>query len=205
MKRRWLMVPMVTGVLAAGIVGGTALAHNGDGEQESPKSKVAAKLAEILGLDQQTVQDALQEATQEVRSERTQHRLDDAVEAGRLTQEQADAYSEWYEARPDGINLHRGGHRLFGFGGGGEGEESGPRHRFGGERFGGQDIPGLSQRSDGGEPSSSRQLPNGRDFQGRGNLRSAFGQRFNGLEFPGQGILPPGLGGDVPEANGASY
>ncbi len=198
MKRKWLMVPLVTGILAAGITGATVLAHNDDGEQESPKDTVATKVAEILGIDAETVKDALQEATQEVRSERLQHRLADLVEAGKLTHEQADAYMEWYEARPDVPNFNRNGHRLFGFGGGGEGEDGELRLRSGQREFRGQ-------RADGGDASGFRQLPNGRDFSGRGDLRSAFGQRSNGLGFPGQGILPPALGGDIPEANGASY
>ena len=132
MKRKWLMVPLVTGILAAGITGATVLAHNEDGEQESPKDAVAAKVAAILGIDEQSVKDAVTEATQEGRSERIQHRLDHMVEAGRLTQDQADAYLSWYEARPDVPTLHRNGHRLFGFGGDGEGRDGGPRHRFGG-------------------------------------------------------------------------
>ena len=167
MKRKWLMVPLVTGILAAGITGATVLAHNDDGEQQSPKDAVATKVAEILGIDEQSVKDALTEATKEVRSERVQHRLDDAVEAGRLTREQADAYLEWYEARPDGPNLHRNAHRLFGFGGGRGGDDSGPGHRFGGRGFG--------------------------------------GQRFGGHGYSGQGQLQPGLGGNVPEGNGASF
>ncbi len=152
MKRKWLMIPLVTGILAAGIVGGTVLAHNDNGEQESPKDAVAAKVADILGIqDTQSVIDALTQATQEVRSDRVQHRLDDAVEAGRLTQKQADAYLDWYEARPEGLNLRHGGHRLFGFGGGGgEGDDSSPSSRFsgrgfGGQRFGGQGFSGQGQ------------------------------------------------------------
>jgi len=151
MKRKWLMVPLVTGLLAAGLTGATVLAHNDDGEQEAPKDALAAKVAEILGIDEQDVGDALTEARQEVRSERTQHRLNDLVEAGQMTQEEADAYMEWYEARPDG---GQGGHGLFGFKRG---------HGFGG------------------------------------------GHRFGGQSFFGQGQLPSGQGGDVPEVSGTSY
>ena len=132
MKRKWLMVPLVTGLLAAGLTGASVLAHNEDGEQESPKDAVVAKVAESLGLDQQILKDALQEAIQEVRSDRFQHRLDDAVAAGRLTQDEADAYLGWYEARPDSLNQN--GHRLFGFGG----RRFGGGHGFGGQGFHGQ-------------------------------------------------------------------
>ncbi|PKB71339.1 MAG: hypothetical protein BZY87_05650 [SAR202 cluster bacterium Io17-Chloro-G6] len=204
MKRKWLMIPLVTGILAAGITGATVLAHNEDGEQESPKTKVATKLAEILGLDDQTVIDALQEATQEVHSERIQHRLDDMVEAGRLTQEQADAYLEWYEARPEGPNLFRKGHRMFRFGGG-EGENGRPRHGFGqqesrGQRSGGQDIPGLGDLR-----SRFGRSFDGQDFRGGDDLRSRFEERFGDRDLPGQGLLPPALAGEAPQAGGTSY
>ena len=190
MKRKWLMLPLVTGILAAGLTGASVLAHNEDGETESPKDAVAAKVAETLGLDQQTVKDALQEAIQEVRSDRLQHRLDHMVEAGRLTQEQADAYLEWYEARPDGPNLHRNGHRLFGFGGGGEGEDGGPSQRFSGRGFGG----GGDGEGGGGGPSQR--------FGGRG---LGEGHRFGGQAYHGQGQLPAGQGDVVPEGSGTSY
>ncbi len=193
MKRKWLAIPIVTGLLAVGLTGASALAHNDDGEDNTPRETVAAKVAEILGIeDEQTVKDALQQATQEVRLDRLEHRLDHMVEAGVLTQDQADEYLAWYEARPEGPNLHRNGHRQFGFGGG-EGEDGRPQSGFRGQRFGGEDRPGFGQRPDGGQGSEARQLPNGREFPGRGELRSRFGQ-----QFPGQGQLPPGLGGEVP-------
>ncbi len=135
MKRKWLMIPVVTGILALGLTGAAVLAHNEDGEKQSPKDAVAAKVAEILGIEEQDVKDALQEATQAVRSERTQHRLDDMVAAGQLTQVQADAYLQWYEARPEGLNPRGNGH---GFG----------RRGFGGHGFHGQGQPPVGQGSD---------------------------------------------------------
>lgn len=224
MKRKWLMIPLVTGILAAGITGATVLAHNNDGENESPKDAVAAKVAEILGIDQQSVKDALQEATQEVRSDRLQHRLDDLVEAEKMTPEEAEAYLEWYEARPEGPNPFRNGHRLFKFGGSGEGEDGRPRHSFGqresrGQRFGGQDFPGLGElRSRFGQSSEGQGFSGlgelrsrfGRSFEGQNfpdlnELRSALQERFGGQRFSGQGLLPPALGGEAPEAEGTSY
>ena len=141
MKRKWLMIPLVTGILAAGLTGATVLAHNEDGDKVSPKDAVAAKVAEILGIDEQSVKDALAEATQAVHSERIQHRLDHMVEAGRLTQEQADEYFSWYEARPEGLSQRFGGR---GFGGG---------HGFGGQGFHGQGQPPSDQGS--GVPAGS--------------------------------------------------
>ena len=84
-------------------MGASVLAHNSDGEQESPKDAVAAKVAESLGVDEQAYKDAVQEATQEVRSHEAEHRLDAMVEAGRLTQEQADQYLEALEEGPEAV------------------------------------------------------------------------------------------------------
>ncbi len=203
MKRKWLAIPIITGLLAAGLTGASALAHNEDGENETPRETVAAKVAEILGIeDEQVVRDALQQATQEVRLDRLEHRLDHMVEAGVLTQDQANEYLAWYEARPEGPNLHRNGHRLFG-----DGDQDGrPQSKFQGQRFGGQDFTGFGQRYDGGQGVDARQLPNGGEFPGRGELRSRFGQLF-------QGQSPSGLGGEVPsqapsevpEGSGTSY
>ena len=148
MKRKWLMIPLATGLLAAALMGATALAHNEDGEYATPRETVASNLAEILGIeDEQAVKDALIQATQEVQIERLEHRLDHMVEAGVLDQDQVNEYLAWYADRPDGPNLHRNRHR-FGFRGG-VGEERGPRLSF--ERMGGrgQDSPGFGHRSDG--------------------------------------------------------
>ena len=112
-----------------------------------------------MGIDEQSVKDALTQAKQEVRSKFLKHRLDDAVEAGRLTQEQADEYLEWYEARPEGSFPHHKGRRTFrsSFGGGGEGEEGGLRERFGGRGFGGQWFGGQGQL----QPGQGGQVPEG--------------------------------------------
>jgi hypothetical protein len=205
------MIPIVTGLLAAGLTGASVLAHNEDGESESPKETVAAKVAEILGIeDEQTVKDALQQATQEVRKDQLEHRLEHMVDAEILTQAQADEYLTWYADRPDIPNLHRNGHRFFGSGGGeGEDGQRSGQGQFRGQRFGGQDGLGFGQRPGGGDGSDARQLPNGRQFPGRGDASSRFGQRFGGQQFPGQGQFPPGLDGEVPgieipEVNGVS-
>ncbi len=52
---------------------------------------VEAEAAEILEIDEQTVSDAITQAVTEAYSEKLQERLDQAVQDGRLTQEQADA------------------------------------------------------------------------------------------------------------------
>ena len=87
----------------------------GDGaEGGSPLQSFASRVAVILGLDETQVQDAFSQAAGELQVDRLQLKLDRLVENGRLTQEEADEYKEWYLSRPD--TALQGGH-LRGFGG----------------------------------------------------------------------------------------
>ena len=115
MRKRWMIASFLVGLLTVGVAGGAVLA-NGD-EDGSPITSFAARVAGILGIDQAQVEDAFKQAKQEMADERLQATLDAQVEAGRITQEQADEYSEWYQSRPDdGIGI-------------------GPRGRFGRQGF----------------------------------------------------------------------
>ena len=116
MKKRWLVVPVVVGLLAFGIVsGGAVLSHVNGTDGNSPSSSFASRVAEILEIDEAQVQDAMNQARMEIQDEVLQGKLDSMVEAGRITQEQADAYLEWYQSRPEG--LYPGSKRPgFGFG-----------------------------------------------------------------------------------------
>ena len=114
MYRRWLGIALITGVLAVGITGGTVLAQGDGTEGDSPVQSFASRVAGILGLDETQVQDAITQARGEMRDEAVLRKLDRLVEMGRLTQEQADEYLEWYQSRPEGIFPGSG---LRGFGG----------------------------------------------------------------------------------------
>ncbi len=102
-KPRWFFVAVAVGVLALGIVGGTALAQSGDSEDKPQIEPFPSRVATILELDEETVQNAFQQARIEMRTDVLMRRLDRQVEQGRITQEQADEYLEWYEARPEGL------------------------------------------------------------------------------------------------------
>ena len=100
------MKKLVVGLAAAivvvlGIAGGTVLAQSAD--EDGEKKSFAERVAEILGLDTDTVEDALNQAKSEMQDERTDAWLEDAVEAEKITQEQADAYSDWLDDRPEGV------------------------------------------------------------------------------------------------------
>jgi len=122
-KRRWLYAFLLTGLLVIGITGGAVLAHDGGENGDSPVKSFASRVAGILGLNESQVQDAFNQARAEMQDEAIQHKLDKMVENGRLTQEEADEYKEWYGSRPDTLAPGFGG-RKFHFGQG-----------FGGRRF----------------------------------------------------------------------
>ncbi|MFC2072889.1 hypothetical protein ACFLUU_09405 [Chloroflexota bacterium] len=95
-----LVSVLVTVVLLT--VGGTArvvlAADNGDDSQ--PKT-LLARVAEILGIDQQNVEDAFAQAQSEMRDEALDSYLQNMVGEGKITQEEADQYKAWLQARPD--------------------------------------------------------------------------------------------------------
>ena len=92
MRKRWILIALSVGLLAALVTGGAALAWGGPGngwgwgwgDHDERKSAVAAKVAEILGTDAQETADAIEQANQEVRQEAQQAALDDF--AGRVAE-----------------------------------------------------------------------------------------------------------------------
>jgi len=84
--------------LVVGVGSGTALAQENGEKAEKPIQGVIARVATILGLEEQQVQAAFDQARQEIRDARFEEmvgqRLDALVESGRITQEQADEMLE---------------------------------------------------------------------------------------------------------------
>ena len=125
-KRYWLTGTIVAAVMVLGIMGGVAMAQEtSDEDGNSEKKSFAARVADILGLDETTVQDAIDQAKAEMQEEALQAKLDWLVENGHMTQDQADEYKTWIESKPEGLSP-----RMFG----GFGKK---HHRFGGRGSGG--------------------------------------------------------------------
>ena len=104
-KRRWIVTAAVVGLLIVGVTGGTLMAQQGgsdDGDAAETKS-FADRVAEILGLDTETVEDAFDQAKRGMFDERVRKKLDAAVEKGLIDQAKADEILEWLAERPDGV------------------------------------------------------------------------------------------------------
>ena len=103
MRRKVLIAAAALAVLAIGIGGGAVWAQESDSEDGSTIKGFVSRVAEILGLEEQTVQDAFTQAKQEMMDESIESKLAAMVESGKLTQEQADEIQEWYDDKPDSI------------------------------------------------------------------------------------------------------
>ena len=70
-------------------------------DEQRPGQEIISRAAEILGIDEETVGNAFRQATQEMMTERHQERLQNAVENGLITEEEAAEIQAWFDSRPD--------------------------------------------------------------------------------------------------------
>jgi hypothetical protein len=118
MRKRWLYVTVMVGLLTLAVTGGVAAASFGGG---GASDDVNTRAAEILGVEPQALSDALGQAREEFMATQLQTRLDEAVVEGLITQEQADEYLTWMQDRPDGLDHEFGRRGGRGHGRGGPG------------------------------------------------------------------------------------
>jgi hypothetical protein len=102
---------LIAGILVAtmaltGVLVGTISADDESGT--TPQGTLMARVAEILGLDQATVENAFQQAMTEQREARQaemeaarEAHLQDLIDEGVLTQQQVDEWDAWLQAQPD--------------------------------------------------------------------------------------------------------
>ncbi|MFC1864631.1 hypothetical protein ACFLYG_02255 [Chloroflexota bacterium] len=100
-RKKFIIVGLLATVLLVGsISSGVAFAQTETGDA-SQSGTLLARVAEILGIDQQKVEDAFAQAQSEMRDEALDSYLQKLVDEGTITQEQADQYKAWQQARPD--------------------------------------------------------------------------------------------------------
>ena len=210
MKRRLFLGLAAVAILASGIVAGVAWTQVAHAQEEAKTRSFTARLATILGLEVEVVQDAFKEARRTIQAERFQTRMERLVETERITQDEADAAIEWYNERPQGIDTSRRGPRPEFRGQRGPGSKSGFRGQRGpGSRSGfyGQRGPNFKSGFHGGRGPDSRsgfygqRGPNSKSsFQGRRSPDRRSG--FQGRRGPGPNFGFRGQGG--PDALGGS-
>ncbi|MFW6174987.1 MAG: hypothetical protein ACOC5K_04335 [Chloroflexota bacterium] len=101
-KRRWLAAVTV-GVVSAGLMAGATLANeNSDPESDQPSA--LDRVAETLGIERSALDDAFAQAREGVMAERMDTVLGELVEAGEISEDEAEAVRDWLEARPVGLD-----------------------------------------------------------------------------------------------------
>jgi outer membrane murein-binding lipoprotein Lpp len=133
-SKKFIIGAVLAVVLIAGSIGGVALAaDNGASDNQTGTSfgalwdKVGTIYEQKTGvaLDQEALKESIAQAQTELRTEALQSRLQELVGQGKMSQEQADQYLKWWQAKPDispgfgfkGFDRFRGmgGMRGFGF------------------------------------------------------------------------------------------
>ena len=103
MKKLRIIIPIAMAVVAVAVIGFSVVLAQENENGDSNTSKLAAKVAEILGLDASEVDEAINQARRELTDEAVQNNLNALVEKGSLTQAQADEYFDWIQSKPEGI------------------------------------------------------------------------------------------------------
>jgi len=114
-KRRWFIpVVMVSVLLIAGIVGGVLVAGSDSSSTTDDQNQITDRYQALLdracaiyqentgvAIDSEQLKDALDQAQGELQEEALESRLQNLVENGKMTQEEANNYLEWWQSRPD--------------------------------------------------------------------------------------------------------
>jgi hypothetical protein len=114
-RRKWFVPVVVASVLLiVGIVGGALVAASDSSSTTDDQNQVTDPYQELLdrvcaiyqqstgvAIDSGQLNDALDQARSELQQEALESQLQNLVADGKLTQEQADSYLEWWQSRPD--------------------------------------------------------------------------------------------------------
>ena len=98
-KRKFIIMLLGSILIIVASLGGVAMAQ--DSEENSQSDSLLGRVAKILGLDQQTVEDAFEQARNEMQVEAMDRHLENLVDEGIISEEEAAEYKEWLDSRPD--------------------------------------------------------------------------------------------------------
>ena len=99
-SKKFIIIGVLTTILLVGTISGIALAQTDNVTDTQPKT-LLSRVADILGIDQQTVEDAFTQARTEMQDEALDNYLKSLVDEGTITQEEADQYKAWRQSMPD--------------------------------------------------------------------------------------------------------
>jgi hypothetical protein len=100
MFKRKLMLGTTAGLIGALAIAGAAFADTGSTDGK-PRDSIKDRVAEILGIEREALDSAMSTAREEQREVKQNERLAALVEAGTITQEQADEIDVWEDSKPE--------------------------------------------------------------------------------------------------------
>jgi hypothetical protein len=107
-SKKFIVSAVLAVIVLAASIGGVALATDEENGNESvaPFDTLWEKMATVLqedGIDitSDQLKSAFTEAQEQMRTDALQNFLDEMVAQEKITREQADAYLDWIEAKPD--------------------------------------------------------------------------------------------------------
>ncbi|MBL7119145.1 MAG: hypothetical protein ISS53_00510 [Dehalococcoidia bacterium] len=106
MRKHIKLVAIAVAAMIVLTVGLTTVAFaesSGDGGSGVVNTFIS-KVASILGLGEEQVADAFEQARDEMRDEAQGQCLQDAVEEGRITEQEADQIRQWLQDRPEALD-----------------------------------------------------------------------------------------------------
>jgi len=104
-SKKFIIMVVAGALLVAGSIGGIAYAQAGNGDDG--RGALLDRVCEIYQqktsatIDQAALKDAFTQAMGEMRSKAPPDRFQTLVDEGKITQEQADQYNAWLNAKPD--------------------------------------------------------------------------------------------------------
>jgi DNA-binding HxlR family transcriptional regulator len=101
--QKFILAIVLVAIMLISSAPAIALAQE-DGTPER-RGALISQVADILGIDQQELENALKQAQMELREETLDTRLQELIADGTLTQEQANELESWINARPDVPNI----------------------------------------------------------------------------------------------------
>lgn len=109
-NKKLIVIALLAAVLAVGSIGGIVLAQTENGDEGQPGSRYEALLDKVCGIyeantgtgiDSEQLILAFDQARKEMGDEALDNRLQNLIDQGEITQEEADQYKAWLQARPD--------------------------------------------------------------------------------------------------------
>ncbi len=111
-SKKFILIAVLVALVLVGSVTGVTYAHTKSqadsqagvllaSDNASQSKALLARVASILGVDQQKLENAFAQAQRDMQAEALDKYLQNLVDQGKITKEQADQYKQWWQSRPD--------------------------------------------------------------------------------------------------------